>query len=213
MRKFFISTSLCVLMGASSATAHEMKWSDLMLASVKLQPDFNYREHVDSYMKIFRKDEWHKYRNDEFELDDKREESLGMMKEKVSSFSLDEEFVLYTNMEFGDYDFERSVFPIKPLSATTYFLDTEPFSYTFPREYRVYFNNVDKLGDINMSKDEARALVTSRKTQFGTIDRELFVEIKFRVLDFKEKPSQLKAEINEIVIYADSTQQRVLQKF
>lgn len=213
MRNLFISTVLCVLMGTSSAIAHEMNWSNLMLASVKLQPDFNYKEHVDSYMIIFRKDVWHKYRNDEFELNDKRDETIRMMKEKVSSFSLDENFVLHASMEFGDYDFDKGVFPIKPITPTTYFSGVRRQSFTFPSEYHIFFSNGDKLGDISMPKDEARTLVADRKTKFGTVNRDLFVEIKFRVSSLKENPHQLEAEIDEITIYADSTQKNVLQKF
>lgn len=142
--------------------AHELKWDSLMLAAVKMQPHFDYEANVDSYMQLYRSDVWNRYRNDEFELQEKREETIGMMKERASSFPLEEEFVVYATFDFGDYDFKKEAFPLNALSETTYFNDRNDRNGSFPYTYKVFFSNPAKIGDINMAKDEAKSFLKSR---------------------------------------------------
>lgn len=152
MKKSFTLAVLCTLMVSTSVMAHDLNWDNLMIAAVKLQPQFDYEANVDSYMNIYRSDVWNRYRNDEFELQDKREETIKMMKERVSSFPLNEEFVVYTSFEFGDYDFKKQIFPLDSLTEATYFHASNWNHGSFPDTYKVFFSNPSKIGDINMTQ-------------------------------------------------------------
>lgn len=213
MKKQIIVFVLVTVFGATTAIAHELKWDSLMLAAVKMQPHFDYEANVDSYMKLYRPDEWNRYRNDEFELQDKRQETIAIMKEQVAAFSLEEEFVVYTTFEFGDYDFKNEVFPLDALGETTYFHDRKYGYGTFPSEYKVFFSNPTKVGDINMPKSDAKDFLQSRKDRFGYVDRRLNAKIAFRITNLKNGRNELVGELTHVTIYSDDQRARVLQEY
>src|SRR5690606_2516048 len=164
VKKLISVLFLGLILGPIKAVAHEFVWDNLVLAAMKVQPDLDYEGYVDSYMQVFRPEVWHRYKNDEFELQDKRDETVEIMKNKISSFSLDEEFVIHTAFKFGDYDFEKQVFPLDALYPETYFFDSDVrrAAGAFSHEYKVFFRNPGKVDFISMSKEDARGFVKSR---------------------------------------------------
>lgn len=213
MKKLFTLTALWALIGSASAMAHDLNWDNLMMAAVKMQPQFDYEANVDSYMKIYRSDVWDRYRNDEFELQDKRDETVKMMKERISSFPLNEEFVVYTSFDFGDYDFKKQVFPLDSLTETTYFPEFRGNSGSFPYTYKVFFKNTAKIGNINMAKDDARNFLKKRKDRYGDVDRSVNAKLQFRITKLKNGRDELEAELTHVTIYSDDQRAKVLQEF
>lgn len=213
MKKVVGTIFVYMLIGMSSVMAHDFKWDNLMLAAVKLQPQFDYEANVDSYMELYRNDVWNRYRNDEFELQEKRHETIQMMKEKVSSFSLGEEFVIYTKFEFGKYDFKNQLFPLDALSENVYFYDKEWDSGSFPAKYVVYFENPSKVGNIEMNKEEARTFIQRRKSRSGHIDREVGAKLQFVIAGLKNGSNELKAKLTQVTIYSDDERTKMLQKY
>jgi len=215
MKRFIITLFLIFMFAAPGAMAHEMNWDNLMLASAKLNPDFDYEKNVDSYMALYMPEVWTKVKNDEFELEDKRVEVISRMKEKISSFPLEENFVLYTAINFRDYDFEKNVFPVDRITKDTYFVYEQKYGRNgeLPFKYKVYLSNPEFVQDIKMSKEEAREFVKSRKSQFGKVDRTLVGEIKLQMKKIKETQDMLEAEIVGVTTYRDRGETSVLQQY
>lgn len=110
-----------VLVGMTTAVqAHDFSWDTLLIAKMKLQRGFDYESHVDSYMQVFRSSAWNRYKNDEFELEDRRNETLNLMKERVDLFDLDEELTINTTFSIGKYDFGKEEFPITEATSDHY---------------------------------------------------------------------------------------------
>lgn len=184
-----------------------------MAASVKLQSSFDYEANVDSYMKIYRSDVWNRYRNDEFVLHDKRQETIEMMKEHFSSFPLDEEFVLRTTLKFGDYDFSNEEFPVDGFGESTYFHDSRWRSGSFPSTYKVFLTNPNKVGNLEMAKNEAKSFLQSRKNNFGVVNREIYVKLTLSIEKLKNGKDEFLAKITEAEFYEDNQFNDKLQKF
>jgi len=187
--------------------AHEFNWDNLMLAHSQLNPAFDYEVAVDTYMKLYRFPVWQKYKNDEFELEEKRQQTIELMQQRIESFDLNEEFTLRTSVEFEQYDFKTEEFPLTQLSGNSYFYNSNNRvdSYAFARVYQVYFKNTDIFGNLEMQKEDAKNFVQSKKTPTGRIKRALPMEIKFVIVE-RNGNDDLNAVITEINVFdADNT--------
>lgn len=213
MKKIFYLALLCSLICSTNAIAHDLNWDNLMMAAVKMQPQFDYEANVDSYMKIYRSDVWDRYKNDEFELQDKRNETIKMMKDKISSFSLDEPFIIYTSFKFGSYDFDEQMFPLNSFAGNSYLVEKRYNNWSFPKAYKVFFNNPERIGDINMEKEKAKKFLKKRKSSYGNVDRNVNAKIKFRITDLKNGRNKLEAELEDVTIYSDDQMSKVIQEF
>jgi len=204
------------ILWCGQAMAHEFTWTNLMLASAKLQPSFDYEANVDSYMRLYRADVWNRYKNDEFELQDKRNDTVAIMKEAVSSFSLDEQFSINTSFEFGEYDFSKQVFPLDAVNSNSYYERSRNWVGSFPEDFQVFFGNPDKVGDISMAKDDAKRFLTSRKNSSGNVDRHVPAQLRFRIKKVRSidsRHARLEAELTKVTIYHDRNHQKVLQEY
>lgn len=213
MKRFFAVLVLALTLGTSSASAHDLKWDDLMLASVKLNQHFDYEENVDSYMQIYMPDVWNRVKNDEFELNDKRAEVVKIMKDNVAAFSLEEDFVFLAAIQFQDYDFEKGVFPVVKMDPGMYFAHPNTRHGSFPYEYKVFFSNPQFFQDIKMSKDDAKSFVQSRKASNGSVNRMLVTEIRFRVTKNRDARGEIEAEIVRVTTFKDKERTMVLQEY
>jgi hypothetical protein len=217
MKKLFATIFLCASFLVPNAFAHDFSWDNVMLAAVKLDPAFDYQGAADTYMEIYTPEVWNSVKNDEFELQDKRDEAVKMLKDKVDSFSLDEEFVIDTAMAFKDYDFDKGVFPVEKFDPNTYFYVTNVQGGKFAYKYQVFISNPDYVKDLDMDKNAAKGFLQSRKNSAGAVDRTIGAKLRFRItkLTKKEKfiTANLEAEIVGITTYADPQRATVLQDY
>jgi len=198
----------------TTANAHNFTWDNLVLAHAKNQSIFDYEQHVDSYMQIYRKSVWERYKEDEFELEDKRQETIQMMKNKISSFNLNEEFIINTSIEFQKYNFKGQYYPLEGPQKGTYYAETKNYTRgTFLREYRVYFSNYNIVTGVSIPKKEAKEFLQSRKNSRGTVDRDLPATIKFMIKNLGNKDGELIAEITEVNVYTDDSRNSLFIKF
>ncbi len=214
MKKIFMASVFCVFSFFNTTFAHDFSWTNLMLAAVKMQPHFDYDANVDSYMQMYRPDVWNRYRNDEFELQDKREETIKIMKDRVASFSLNEEFVVHTVFKFGDYNFKKQLFPLDSLTANTCFSESAPRHFgSFPYNYKLFFTNPSRIGDIDMVKEDAKKFIQKRKDKYGSVNRRINAKLKFRIIKLKNGRDELEAELTHVTLYSDDKQVNVLEEF
>lgn len=163
---------------AAPANAKEFAYENMLYGWMKLDSHFDYESNVDCYMRMYRYEVWQRSRDDEFLRQDKREETIEIMKARVGEANLEDVYTVRSTKDFGDYDFDSNVFEFAPVSKTTYFYVRNNNSCGLPSEIRVKFDNAEIIDGIEMSQDDAQALLTSRKRN-GDIDRSVSLEIDF----------------------------------
>ncbi len=199
------------LFAGNALADHDFSWKNLMLASAKLNSSFDYETYVDSYMREYRSPVWKKYRNDEFQMHTKRKETIGMMKNEIEGFDLEEEFVINTGIDFGKYNFDAEEFPIDGVSPKSYFTQSN-HAGEFPYRYKVRFSNTAIFGNLEMNPEDAQAFVESRKNRYGNVDRELAAQLKFKIVE-RESQDMLVAEFTEVTLYEDNQFTKELTTF
>jgi len=197
----------------TASYSHEFSWDNLMLSDAKLNPSFDYEVYVDAYMMRYRNPVWKKYKNDEFELEGKRQETIEMMKKRFDAFDINQEFVINTSFKFGKYDFKQQAFPLDGVSGNSYFHQSKRWygESVFPYRYSVYFTNPEIMGTLPMEKSVAKAFIQTKKSQHGGVDRRLPARIKFKIVQ-KRGEAEFDANITEITVY-DKKQSAVLVVF
>ena len=183
-----------------SARAADFNYRLMLTDDAPLNKYFDYESSVDDFMKCFRGPLWTRVQNDEFQLQAKRAETLEQMRSEVASADLGAPVELVTNVQFGDYDFGKQRFALRPLSDASYYNVTAPCTVmSLPAEIRVFFSNPGILDGLPMSADKAKAFLDGRKTSYGAVDRTLQATITFKVTRMKAD-GELVGEIQKIVL-------------
>lgn len=208
-----VSVFIAAMLFSVGAMAYEFSWDNLMLSDAKLNSDYDYEAYVDAYMMRYRRPIWKKYKNDEFELEGKRQETIEMMKKRFAAFDLNQDFVINTGFKFGKYDFKKESFPLDGISANSYFYESKGWygENVFPSRYSVHFTNPEIMDVLPMKKDDAKAFIQGKKNEYGRVDRRLPARIKFKILK-KRGQSEFDAKITEITVY-DKNKSAVLVVF
>lgn len=163
---------------AGPASAKEFTYENMLYPWMKLDSYFDYDSQVDCYMRMYRYEVWQRSREDEFLRDEKRSETMDIMKSRVDEANLEDVYTVRTDKDFGEYDFSSGVFEFAPVSKTTFFYTRNNNVCGLPDEIRVKFDNAELIDGIAMSKDDAQAFLTSRKRN-GNIERSVSLEIDF----------------------------------
>lgn len=186
-----------VLLSGFSARAYELTYQNMLLATIKLDPSYDYENFVESYMQAFRPAVWQRSHNDEFEFNGKKAETLDMMKKAAASFNLDEPLVIHTNIQFGEYDFKKHEFALNPFSDTSFF----PVGYccnTLPSQIRLFFENSEIINGLPMEEQAARSFLNLHK-QYGNVNRQLVADVSIRLKSLKSEGGVV-GEIVKVVI-------------
>lgn len=195
---------------AAAAENYDFTWENLLLASIKLDTRFDYESHVDAYMQLFRSQVWERVRNNEFELDGKRQETLELMKQRVKEFSLDRRFTIRTDLELGKYDFAAQEFPVLNVSETHYWYENQYSGGSFPSQFSVFLSNPELLSSIPMTKDKAEQFLRRRTDRYGNISREVPAVIEICIVRAKDGRDKLLGEIQSAAVFEDQDRKRVV---
>lgn len=197
VRASLISTLLAA--SGLPSKAADFTYDSVLPVYLKLDSTLMPEDIVDGYMETYRPEVWSKFRNDEFELEEKREETLKMMKDRIASADAGEAFTIQTQFEFGDYDFKNEKFDFRPL-ADGLFFKLAHCCTSLPRSIKVSFLNADLIDGIAMPKDQAKTFLNSRKSSGGYVDRSVLAKLS---IVMKEVPARgdLKSEIQSVEIY------------
>lgn len=213
MKKSALMASLFGMVFTLSAYAHQFNWENLMISAMKLNPHFDYETYVDSYMELFRPEVWSRYKNDEFELEEKRKQTIEIMKKQADNFSLEEEFVALVREDFGDYNFEKEEFPVRDTIGGNFFLHKDNRrNGAFPGKFKVLFENPEVFGGLDLPPAEAKRFLAQRKDSRGNVDRTVYILIKFRITDLTNFRDEFKGELTEVTFYADKSRAKMLTK-
>lgn len=211
--KTIISITTLLLFSQGTVAAHEFTWHNLLNASAKMTENFDYQNYVDSYMQLYRKQVWQKYHDDEFALQDKRKETIKIMKEKFESFDASEPFVIRTELSFGKYDFENNIFPVNGLEKGTYFPQSHYNTGAFPHSFELHVKSVDRIGDLSMPKNEARKFINSRKDTNGDVDRTIFAKLLINPTGSSSDLEKVEGELVKVTLFSDQGMQQQIQEF
>ena len=191
---------MALLTAALPVRAADFSYRLLLADDARLNKYFDYDSSVEDFMKCFRGPLWTRVQNDEFQLQAKRAETLAQMKAEAASADLDAPVQLVTNVQFGDYDFSKQRFALRPLSDATYYNVMAPCSVSaLPAEIRVFFSNPGDLDGLPMPADRAKAFLDGRKTPYGSVDRVLQATITFKVVKMRAD-GELIGEIQKVVL-------------
>ncbi len=180
-----------------------LNWERFLYAQMQLDPSFDYSEHADSYMRIFRSNLWQRYRHDEFELASKRQETISIMKGYADSFNPGDLFLIQTSFEFGSYDFNRELFPLDSVSESSFFPYRRTASFTLPGLYKLGFTNPSIIGDLYMDENEAKAFLQKRKHQARYVNRKVYAKIFFSNLRLENSKDTFTADLQNVYVYSD----------
>ena len=189
---------------------HEFTWHNLILARDKLDDNLSLEEFVDDYMRSMRKRVWEQVWNDEFQLQRKRAETLAIIKKRLSDFDTDRDFMLKTQLTFQSYDFDRAMFPIKEATQSNYwYASADEYPDSIPPRIEVYLTDPKMISGIPMDAKVAERFVASRKTQYGSVDRRVYANIRLRITGVRSSGA-LDAEVRWAQLFSDSGRTRLL---
>ena len=195
----------------SPALAYDLTYQNMLTASMRLNPAFDYDNTVDAYMQAFCPAVWQKYHDDEFERHTKEAETLDIMKKASSSFNLNDPIVIHTGLQFGEYDFKQHAFAMHPFSDSVFF----PVNYCcvqgLPNQIKLFFSNPDLLDGLPMDDQTAKAFLDRHK-QYGNVNRQLNAEISV-VLTSAKTDYELIGKITKIVVSDPMNKNAPIQTF
>jgi hypothetical protein len=80
----------------------------------------------------------------------------------------------------------------------------------FPSQFQLHFSNPTDVRDLAMDTSAAGALVKSRTSSYGDVNRRFPARIRFRLLRLKEHNNAFLAEIKAVTLYLDEERTRPL---
>lgn len=200
-KKIYIGlAAACIFAGSTLASAAaDFSYNALLPVYLKLDRTLMPDDIVDGYMETYRPEVWSRFRDDEFELQEKREETLQIMKDAIAAANPDEVFTIQTRFEFGDYNFESEKFDFQPLGEGLYF-NVDQCCTSLPRQLKVFFANPKIIDGIPMEKAKAKAFLNARKSSYGTVDRVVLAKVNIRMKEVRSR-GEMVAEIQEMQLY------------
>ncbi len=164
---------------ARSAVAAEFSYPNMLLAYIKLSPDFDMKAHSGDLLQVFAPQQWQQYQHDEFSLHDKEAANLQRVDGIVKAASPDQIYTIRTNADFGEYDFDAKKFALHPLTSDIFFSQGRPcFCDGIPGQFRVFFDNTDVIDGLPMEADAAKHFLEKRKNG-GYVNRQIVMELTF----------------------------------
>lgn len=186
--KYIIGTVLFFLSLSSSAA--DFDWQNMSILYSKIYPDFDYDQSIEDYIKEYHPQKWKLLQNDEFILEEKKQEYVDELKRKVASYNMDESFNIRTTIKLGKYNFEKQEFPIiEGVSSQSYFY-TGPKNIrphhlsSYPQRYKLFLNNSEGVR-FEMGKEDAKEFVKNRKSSSGHVDRTVGLEMNIKIIGFR----------------------------
>jgi hypothetical protein len=178
--KSFLGRALVgVVLAVSASTgafAAEFSFRNMYHAYMKLDRFYDYDDSVDDYMQTFRPQVWKN--KDVLVMDEKRAETMKMMKEAVAAYDLNDPFDIVTDSTLGEYDVTAQRFGFQPFDHTTYFYVQGAFGPS-AHMIKLTITNPEFISGVPIPKDKAKAFLDSRKNGYG-IDRTIKLHLKVK---------------------------------
>ena len=138
---------------------------------------------IDAYIENVYPNEYHNYRNNEFEWRKLRQEKAQELNSGIANFSYDTLFVVLSEPKFGEYNFDKEGFTIEIGNKLS-------FNLMFNRRYNSFnliLTNIKEFNLMKIEPDNANALIKSRTRLLGDVDRSVRIKIYFKFSDFTQE--------------------------
>tara|TARA_Y100000782_G_C10178940_1_gene263157 strand:- start:836 stop:1636 length:801 start_codon:yes stop_codon:yes gene_type:complete len=192
-------------------------WEYFFTAYRKMSKYFSYEQSATDLMKVYYPKTYKKYRNDEFELASKKAEAVERIKQDTNNFDETRVHKLFTEWDFGKYDFDKGEFPLESLSSTTSYRFKQDHirmpKNKFPREFKLYLTNPEVIGDLKMAPEKAKVFLQKKKNSRGRIDRELPAMFYFKFVRLDEGEGIFYGEVLGGEVYYGKDDKRVIKSF
>ncbi|ELQ9312218.1 DUF4852 domain-containing protein [Serratia marcescens] len=199
------------LLLSGSVMAYDFSYDNTLIAYLKLNENVKPQDVVDGYMNMYRPTVWQKSHNDEFEMEDKRKETIDIIKKKISDMDLNKSFTIMTLLQFGDYDFSKKAFAFTPLTGNAYYHVDKCCYSGITNTVNVFFDNGDIVNGFPMSEDKAKQFLATRKDKQGSVNRRVFSVIDFTMKESTEE-NKIIGHINSVSVY-DKEGGKLLQQY
>ncbi len=187
-----------------------VSWERLFNTYMNLKPSFEFQDAVDDYMRVYRSNVWNKYSKNEFEIGNKRQDTISLMKRKANAVDKSTLYVINTYFDYGKYDFNNNKFYLNGLEGQYYsYKHNRGYSYykSLPREFKIYFSNPNMLGDMEMDRETAQTFVESQKR------RRVYAKLFFTINNLEPDSTDFIANLSSINVYSDKNKTNLLYKY
>jgi len=188
--------------------AHYLNWDRALTASILLNKDYSFNQHIDAYTALYHPDIVNFYNNDDALLALKKiklRRHWKMNNEQQRGQLLR----LQTEVNLGAYDRQLQAFPIKAIKLRNeqqnyqYKLTKKlPKESSFPPYFYIYISNITQLKQLKLEPVLAR-LVTSNNIQRGHINS-LPIDIEININQVAGQQGEgLGAIMTRVIFYSD----------
>ncbi|CAM3118693.1 DUF4852 domain-containing protein [Moritella viscosa] len=192
----------------TTGKAHYLNWDRALTASILLNKDYSFNQHIDAYTALYHPDIVNFYNNDDALLALKKiklRRHWKMSNEQQRGQLLR----LQTEVNLGAYDRQLQAFPIKAIKLRNeqqnyqYKLTkTLPKESSFPPYFYIYISNITQLKQLKLEPVLAR-LVTSNNIQRGHINS-LPIDIEININQVAGQQGEgLGAIMTRVIFYSD----------
>ena len=143
-----------------------------------------------NYAKSFENLTYRKYKNDEFEWDEQFTKIKQSLKEKIHSVDMDVSYIVMTDVKLENYDFTNEGFPVS-ISEKIFFpydhfdnwasLDSDSI---LDKRIALKLDRFEKYNFIAMPKVEAKKFLQTRKNTYGNVNRQVSLQVTFKIAEF-----------------------------
>lgn len=142
-----------------------------------------------NYAKAEEYNVYSKYHNDEFEWEEQFSKLKENFKNKIKNADMTSEYAIITTAEFGDYDFKTEGFPVKIEDGTFFPIGkvgnyNNDYDSIFRKTVALSLDDFSSYNFFKMPKAEAKTFLQSKKSKYGTVDRNIKLLIKYKIADY-----------------------------
>ncbi|GLO64035.1 hypothetical protein MACH09_45430 [Vibrio sp. MACH09] len=198
---------ICSFLLTTSAFSEEVSWDELTQKYIVDLSLSNNNDYVNSYMQHYNQDEWAKYRNNEFEFDDKLKETSKKMN-ALSDETIGKVYDSEVYYFLSKYDFNQEEFPARLIDSLM--ISNVNHWGNFPSIYNVNLSNAAVYEKFRIDKEHAKKLVSYEFLESnGT--RNVPAKIFYKISSIS-KDGEVEAEIVDLVLYQSNRREKNIVK-
>jgi Domain of unknown function (DUF4852) len=201
MRYLRVILATICLVAPGSAMAYEFSAVNAYIAYVKLIQPADMTPYVSVFASRFSPTTLE--RKNEFS---KPLDAAAILTREISQFDFREPFTVSTEAVFGEYNFERSEFDFRPVSAGTSFRSS-PGWYKASGDIEVVFVNTQTFHGLPMDPVAAERFVRQKS------DRRVYMDLEFVPDSAIEGSDKIRAKLTRIAVYADPGRSKLVYTF
>ena len=171
-------------------------------------------EQVKEFIFLFDNKKYNSFREDEFQFNSEIRKTKEFLTKELSIFNLEKNYYIFTDLQFGNYDFDSLSFPLKWKGEAMDILNDTWETFTTVdmnkigvdlTNLKLVFTNIENFSAMPLNEEKAKLLVNYRKDETGVVNRDLKAGIKFKIKELKKEENQnyLLCEIIRLDLFED----------